>query len=246
MQLIEQVVAWFNDPASWTGPSGIPARLGEHILLAGACVLVALLIALPVGLAIGHTRRGAFVAVTAANVGRGLPSYALLLMLFPIFGLGFATAFPALLLLTIPPILTNTYVGIRDVDQDIVEAGRAMGMSEIGLLRRVELPLALPVVIAGVRTAAVQVVATATLAALVAGGGLGRFIVDGFALQDDGQLVGGAILVAVLALLTERALTIVERRVVSPGIAGGPTAGGRPASTAGPVARPSPPSASPG
>ena len=139
---------------------------------------------------------------------------------FTFFGIGFATTFPALLVLTIPPILTSTYVGIREVDRDTVEAGRAMGMTELELLRRVELPIALPVIIAGVRIAAVQVVATATLAALVGGGTLGRFIVDGFALQQFDQLVGGAILVAVLALLTERAFTFLERALVSPGLSG--------------------------
>ena len=134
------------------------------------------------------------------------------------FGIGFAAAFPALVVLALPPILTNTYVGLREVDRDTVEAGRAMGMRETQLLRRVELPIALPVIVTGVRVAAVQVVATATLAALVGGGGLGRFIVDGFALRQQDMLVAGAILVALLALLTERSLTFLERRVVSPGL----------------------------
>jgi osmoprotectant transport system permease protein len=238
IELLAEVVAWFDDPASWVGPNGIPTRLLEHVLLSAACVLTALVVAVPVGLAIGHTGRGALIAVTVANIGRGLPSYALLLMLFPIFGIGFSTAFPALLLLTIPPILTNTYVGVRDVDRDVVEAGRGMGMTEGGLLRRVELPLALPVIVAGVRTAAVQVVATATLAALVGGGGLGRYIVDGFALQDDGQLVGGALLVAALAVLTEWGIGVVERRVVPPGSR--PGAAGVREPVGGATARPSP------
>jgi osmoprotectant transport system permease protein len=215
---IGQVGAWFTDPANWVGTNGIPNRLFEHIWLSGLVVLVGSAIAIPVGLAIGHTGRGAYLTVTIANLGRAIPSYALLLIFFTFFGIGFATTFPALLVLTIPPILTSTYVGIREVDRDTVEAGRAMGMTEIELLRRVELPMALPVIIAGVRVAAVQVVATAALAALVGGGTLGRFIVDGFALQRFDQLVGGAILVAVLALLTERAFTYVERALVSPGL----------------------------
>jgi osmoprotectant transport system permease protein len=220
IELLGQVLAWFDDPASWAGPNGIPTRLTEHVLLAGACVVAAMAIAIPIGLWIGHTGRGTLLAVTVANIGRGLPSYALLLMLFPIFGIGFPTAFPALLLLTIPPILTNTYVGVSEVDRDTVEAGRGMGMTERALLREVELPLALPVIIAGIRTAAVQVVATATLAALVGGGGLGRYIVDGFALQDYGQLVGGAILVAALAILIEWTLGVLEHRMVPPGVRG--------------------------
>jgi osmoprotectant transport system permease protein len=193
-------------------------RLLEHITLAGLTIVVGVAVALPLGLVIGHTGRGALLAVNLANLGRAIPSYALLLVLFPLFGLGFATAFPALLLLTLPPILTNTYIGIREVDRDMVDAGRGMGMGSLQILSRVEVPIALPFIVAGIRTAAVQVVATATLAALVAGGGLGRYIVDGFALQDDGQLLAGGLLVAGLAIATERLLATVERRVTSPGL----------------------------
>ncbi|HEY4633043.1 MAG TPA: ABC transporter permease [Candidatus Limnocylindrales bacterium] len=218
MELVSEVVAWFTDPANWSGTTGIPNRLFEHVMLSIAVIVVGVAVSVPLGLAIGHTRRGAFFTVSVANVGRAIPSYALLLIFFTVFGIGFATAFPALLALSIPPVLTSTYVGVTEVDPDIVEAGRGTGMTESQLLRRVELPLAMPVILAGIRTAAVQVVATATLAALVGGGGLGRFIVDGFALQQDDQLVGGAILVAVLALLTERSFTYLERAMVSPGL----------------------------
>jgi len=217
---LSHLVDWFTDPANWTGMNGMPNRLFEHVWLSALVVLVGSVIAIPVGLVIGHTGRGAFLTVSIANLGRAIPSYALLLIFFTFFGIGFATVFPALLVLTIPPILTSTYVGIREVDRDTVEAGRAMGMSEFELLRAVEVPIALPVIIAGLRIAAVQVVATAALAALVGGGTLGRFIVDGFALQQFDQLIGGAILVAVLALLTERAFTVVEGRLVSPGLRG--------------------------
>ena len=218
MELVSEVVAWFTDPANWSGTTGIPNRLFEHVMLSIAVIVVGVAVSVPLGLAIGHTRRGAFFTVSVANVGRAIPSYALLLIFFTVFGIGFATAFPALLALSIPPVLTSTYIGVTEVDRDIVEAGRGTGMTESQLLRRVELPLAMPVILAGIRTAAVQVVATATLAALVGGGGLGRFIVDGFALQQDDQLVGGAILVAVLALLTERSFTYLERAMVSPGL----------------------------
>lgn len=218
MELLNEVIAWFTDPANWTGTNGIPNRLFEHVWLSTLVIVVGVAIAVPLGLFIGHTRRGAFLAVSVANVGRAIPSYALLLIFFTVFGIGFATAFPALLALSIPPVLTSTYIGVTEVDRDIVEAGRGTGMTESQLLRRVELPLAMPVILAGIRTAAVQVVATATLAALVGGGGLGRFIVDGFALQQDGQLVGGAILVAILALVTERSFTYLERALVSPGL----------------------------
>jgi osmoprotectant transport system permease protein len=218
VDLLSQTAQWLTDPSHWEGPGGVPARVVEHVVLAGAVVLVGVLLAVPIGLLIGHTRKGAVLAINLANIGRAVPSYALLLVLFPIFGLGFATAFPALLLLTVPPILTNTYIGISEVDADIVDAGRGMGMHGYQLLSRVEAPLALPFIVAGIRIAAVQVVATATLAALVAGGGLGRYIVDGFALQDHGQLIAGGLLVAGLALGTERLLSLVERRVTSPGI----------------------------
>jgi len=218
MDAISALLDWIANPDHWSGPSGVPNRLVEHIELSALAMLLAIVIALPIGLAIGHTGRLALVAVAVANLGRAVPSYALLLMLFPFFGFGFSTALPALVLLAIPPMLTNTYTGIREVDRDLVEAGRGMGMSERKLLTAVEVPIALPVIMAGIRTAAVQVVATAGLAALVAGGGLGRFIVDGFGLQDDGQLLAGAILVAGLAILVERVLTMVEGRMVSPGV----------------------------
>lgn len=233
MELIGEVLAWFADPSNWSGTSGIPHRTFEHVWLSALTVAVGAAIALPIGLYIGHTGRGALLAVSVANIGRALPSYSLLLIFFTFFGIGFATAFPALLALTIPPILTSTYVAVREVDRDMVEAGRAMGMTEAQLLRGVELPMAMPVIVAGVRIAAVQVVATATLAALVGGGALGRFIVDGFGLQQDDQLVGGAILVAALALVTERSFTVLERFVVSPGIRG--VAGAPPGATPRPV-----------
>lgn len=218
MDILTAVAAWFADPAHWTGTSGILNRTVEHLVLSAVSIAAALAIAVPLGLLIGHTGRGAFLTVSIANLGRSIPSYALLIIFVTFFGIGFGAAFPALVVLAIPPILTNTYVALREVDHDMVEAGRAMGMGEVQLLRRVELPIAIPVVIAGIRVAAVQVVATATLAALVGGGALGRFIVDGFALRRQDQLVAGAILVALFALLTERSFTWLERRLVSPGL----------------------------
>ncbi len=214
------IVGWFLDPANWTGSGGIPNRTLEHLELSGLAILIAALIAIPAGLLIGHTGRGAVLTVAIGNLGRAVPSYAMLVVFVPILHLGFTNALAALVLLAIPPVLTNTYAGMRGVDREVVEAGRGMGMTELGLLWRVELPLALPVVIAGLRVAAVAVVATATLAALVGGGALGRFIVDGFALRDTPQLVGGAILVALLAVITERAFSLVERLAVSPGLRG--------------------------
>lgn len=215
---MDGIVAWLLDPANWSGPSGIPTRILEHVELSGLAVLVGALLAIPVGLFIGHTGRGAAAIVAIGNLGRAIPSYAMLVVLVPLLGIGFLNALVALVLLAIPPILVNTHAGIQGVDREMIEAGRGMGMRELQLLRRIELPLALPVIIAGLRTSAVQVVATATLAALVGGGGLGRFIVDGFALRDIPQLVGGAILVGLLAILTERGFAVLEQLAISPGL----------------------------
>jgi osmoprotectant transport system permease protein len=187
-------------------------------------MLIATLIALPAGLLIGHTGRGGLLTVAVANFGRAVPSYALLLVFLPIFGLGDDAALPALVLLAIPPILVNAYTGLREVDRDLVEAGRGMGMTELQLLARVELPAAAPVIVAGLRVAAVAVIATATLAALVAGGGLGRYIADGFGLREQDRLLAGAILVALLALVVERIFTFVERRLLLPGDRRAPSA----------------------
>jgi osmoprotectant transport system permease protein len=221
MDLFGQTLQWFADGSHWTGPNGIPTRMLEHIELSAAAVALALLIALPAGLIIGHTRRGQFVAVSVANLGRAIPSFAILSIVFQIMLVYFAAAafgfWPtviALFLLAIPPILTNTYVGVQSVDQDVVEAARGMGMRERQVLRHIELPLGAPLMIAGVRTSAVQVVATATLAALIAGGGLGRYIVDGFAQGDEPKVLAGAILVAVLAIVTEATFALVQRAVL--------------------------------
>jgi osmoprotectant transport system permease protein len=206
------VVAWFLDPGHWSGSNGVPVRILEHVVLSGLALVIGAAVALPAGLAIGHTGRGERGAVAVAGLGRAVPSYALLILFVPFLGLGLASAVPALVLLTIPPVLVNAVAGLRDVDAETTEAGRGMGMTEWQVLRDVELPAALPAIVAGLRTSAVQVVATATLAALVAGGGLGRYIVDGFAVQRYDRLVAGAVLVALLALLTERAFTVLQRR----------------------------------
>ncbi|MEO7665820.1 MAG: ABC transporter permease [Dehalococcoidia bacterium] len=212
MEILGETVGWFLDPTHWSGSNGVPWRLGQHVFFSVVAILLAVAVSLPAGLAIGHTGRGERIATAVAGLGRAVPSYALLILFVPFLGLGFSSALPALVLLAIPPILLNTVAGIQDVDRDTIEAGRGMGMTERQVLRDVELPAALPAIIVGLRTSAVQVVATATLAALVAGGGLGRYIVDGFALQQDDRLLAGAILVAVLALGTDRAFTWAQRR----------------------------------
>ena len=218
MNLLGDVARWLTDGASWSGSDGIGARLAEHVWLSALSLAIAALVALPIGLYIGHVRRAEFVTVTVANLGRAVPSFAVIALALPIsiqlgFGLGFWPTFVALFLLAIPPIVTNTYVGIKGVDADAVEAARGMGMTGGQVLRQVEIPLAAPVVVAGLRTSAVQVVATATLGALVGWGGLGRFIRDGFSQGDDVLILGGALLVAALAIATELAFGALQRAV---------------------------------
>jgi osmoprotectant transport system permease protein len=213
MGIIGDTIAWLFDPANLTGegltPSGpIPRRVVEHVLVSVQALGLAFLIAFPIGLYVGHRRRFEFVAVTAGNLGRAIPSFGILavayILTFDLPGeLGYWAIFIALLFLSIPPILTTPYVGVKGVDPDTVEAARGMGLSGRQILGRLELPLAVPLVIAGTRTAAVQVVATATLGAVAWDGGLGRYIMDGLAVRDMTRILAGAVLVALLAILTE-------------------------------------------
>jgi osmoprotectant transport system permease protein len=211
MNLLGDAVRYLNDPYNWTRRGGVLELLGEHLRISVLAVLAAMLVALPVGVLLGHTGRGGGFTVALSNVSRAVPTLALL-TLFAVTPIGFgptATTI-ALAVFAVPPILTNTYVGFRSVDRDVVEAARAMGMDGRQVVLRAELPLAAPLLMTGVRTAAVQVVATATLAALVAGGGLGRIITLAFAQQDYGVVLAGAILVAALAVLTEVVLVVVS------------------------------------
>jgi len=223
MSFLAAAAAWLIDPSHWQGSDGIPTRVLEHLLLSGLSSGIAVLLALPLGIWLGHTGRLAFLAINVANVGRALPSLALLALALPVsfalgLGLGFWPTLFALVPLGMPPILTNAYVGLHEVDRDVVDAARGMGMSDWQVLRQVELPIAAPLIIAGVRNATVAIVATATLGAVVAGGGLGRYIVDGMARQEYDRLFIGALLVALLALLTELAFNLFERAIVSGGV----------------------------
>jgi osmoprotectant transport system permease protein len=216
-------IRWLLDSANYTSDAkvsftdiNIPVRIYEHLQLSFQAVLLAALVALPVGLYIGHKRRFEFLAVSLGNVGRALPSFGILGLVFPFTTnwpgeIGFWATFVALTLLAIPPILTSAYVAVKNVDPDTVEASRAMGHTELHILRTLEIPLGIPLIVAGFRTATVQVLATATLGALAGWGGLGRFIIDGKAQGDTPQLVGGAVLVALLAILTELAFAGLQR-----------------------------------
>jgi osmoprotectant transport system permease protein len=197
--------SWLTTAANWSGDGGIRQRLGQHLFLTVVCLLISCLIALPVALVLGHLGRGGALAVNISNIGRAVPTFAVLvlLLLTPIGGHGEWPTVIALVLFAVPPLLTNAYVGMREVDRDVVRAARGMGMTGRQLMLGVELPLALPLILTGVRIAAVQLVATATLAALAGGGGLGRIITAGFNLASTAQVVAGAVLVAVFALIVE-------------------------------------------
>ena len=226
IEFLGEVLAWYTDPAQWTGRDTLPEMIFGQILLAATSVAVAMAIALPIGLYIGHTGRGAGVAVAMSNIGRAIPSLGWMGIFYPITtallqrgGHGFLPGLIALAALGIPPIVTNAFAGIRGVDLDLREAGRGVGMSEAQLLARVELPVALPVVLAGIRSSAVAIMATAPLMSLVGADTLGTYILAGLDLSDEVQVFAAALLVVVLALLTEVSLAWLERRVTSPGLA---------------------------
>ncbi|PBC59818.1 ABC transporter permease [Streptomyces sp. Tue6028] len=213
MNTLTEAWGWLTDPAHWSGDDGVRHRLAQHLVLTVVCLVVSCLIALPVALVLGHLGKGGALAVNLSNVGRAVPTFAVLvlLLLTPIGRWGEGPTVVALVLFAVPPLLTNAYVGMREVDRDVVRAARGMGMTGRQSLFQVELPLALPMVLTGVRIAAVQLVATATIAALAGGGGLGRIITAGFNLASTPQVVAGAVLVAVFALLVEGVFEVVER-----------------------------------
>ena len=218
MTFLQQCAQWLVDPGHWQGPDGIPVRLGQHLTLSAEAVAIGALIALPIGIGLGHFGRFGNLAINISNVGRAVPSFAILVIAFQALGLGDAPIILALTALAVPPMVTNSYVALGEVDADIKEAARGMGYRGLTQLVRVELPLAVPLIMAGIRTSAVQVVATATLAAIVAGGGLGRYIIDGFATQIYTKVFAGALLVALLALATELSLSALERALVPRGL----------------------------
>lgn len=213
MDVLRDAVTWLNDPLNWTGRDGVLALGADHLRISALAVLLAALVALPLGVWLGHRRRGGVVTVVAANTSRALPTFALL-TIFASTGLFGATATVlAVAVFAVPPILSNTFTGLMEVDADVRDAARGVGMSGGRSLALVELPLALPLVGAGLRTATTQVLATVPLAALVGGSSLGSIIVQGMALQRYGQVVAGALLVAGLCLVVEGVLAAVQRAV---------------------------------
>lgn len=234
-------LVWLADPANWTGINAIPTRVAEHLWYSAAALAVAGAIALPAGLWVGHTRRYAGLVVTTGNLGRAVPDLGIVALAAVLIGFGVLPVILALIALAIPPVLTNTYTGVREVDPQVRDAAEGMGFSGWQLLWRVEAPLALPLVFAGLRTSTVQVIATATIAGFIGqAGGLGRYIFDGIALQDTARVVGGAVLCALLAVAADLALGRAQRRALPRGLAlaqampeaggEGPTTTGQPAS----------------
>ncbi|BDD75602.1 ABC transporter permease [Streptomyces violaceoruber] len=218
MNVLDFVNAFFSDSAHWHGYDGIPTRLLEHVQYTLMALGLAAAIGLPVGLLTGHTGRGGNAVAFVATAARALPSFGLLVLIAVVVGIGLLPVMVPLVVLAVPPILVTTYEAVRSVDPSPVDAARGMGMHESGILFRVELPVALPLVLSGLRSAAIQVVSTATIAAYVSLGGIGRYIIDGLYQRDYEKVVGGATLVAVLALVTLALFWAAGRFAVSPGV----------------------------
>ncbi|HZX02019.1 ABC transporter permease [Kribbella sp.] len=210
---------YLTDSYNWSGNEGIWARIVEHLWYTFAALGLSVVIGLPIGLRIGHTRRGAFLAINAGNAARALPSLGLLMLAVLLTNqIGFLPVLIALVALGIPPILASTYAGISGVDPATIDAARGMGMTGREILTKVEIPIAMPLIISGVRSATLQIVSTATIAALVSLGGLGRYVIDGLKLRDFPQMFTGALLVALLALLLDAIFALIGRITVSPGL----------------------------
>ena len=209
---------WLKSPAQWHGPDGIPVRVLQHLGYTALSVLIAAAIALPVGLLIGHYGRGGFTAVNIANIWRAIPTLGLLILLVVLIGFSAFTWLIPLVALGIPPILVNTYVGVSGVDPDLKDAARGMGMTQWQVLWKVELPLAVPLILLGLQVTAIFVVATATIAAYIGLGGLGRYIIDGLASNNYGEVAGGAAVIVVLALAVQVLFVGLRRLVVPAGL----------------------------
>jgi osmoprotectant transport system permease protein len=211
---------WLTDPLNWQGHAGVPVRIVEHLGYAGLTLLISVAIAVPIGLYVGHTGRGRGVVVSLAGMLRALPTLGIM-TLFALLASSALSLMPAiwsLVLLAVPPVLTGTYAGIAAVDRATVDAARSMGMTERQILFGVEVPNGLAVMLGGFRSSVLQVVSTVTVVAFISLGGLGRYIIDGLAVQDYGQVLGGAVVIAVVAIVIDGLLAVLQRAVVSPGL----------------------------
>jgi len=228
MNFFADAFAYILDPAHWAGDTGIAQRIADHLLYTGLSVGIALLIAVPLGLLIGHTGRGRSFVIGLTSAARALPTFGFLLFIVLLAGLGLAPLIAVLVVLAVPPLLAGVYAGIEAVDRQPVDAARALGMSEWQILGRVEIPLGLPLMLGGLRSATLQVIATATVAGYVAQGGLGRYLIEGLARRDYTLAVVGAVLVAALALAIDGLLAVAQKLVQPRGVSRGRA---RPAST---------------
>ncbi|RLP11723.1 ABC transporter permease [Propionibacterium australiense] len=220
MNLLSDALAWLIDPANWTGPSGIPTRAGQHLAITALTILLAGLIAWPAGVLIGHSRRGSGIIGALTGAARAIPTLGLLTLFGLALGIGLEAPLLALIVLAIPSLLAGAYAGIQAIDPAIAAAARAIGMSPAQVILTVEIPLALPVIIGGLRSATLQVVATATLAAYIADIGLGRYLFTGLKSRDYSEMLGGALAVVVLTLILDVALAgcqrLATRRIIDP------------------------------
>ncbi|MGY5318222.1 ABC transporter permease [Neomicrococcus lactis] len=215
MNLLAETVSWLSDPAHWTGSSGVPTRLLQHVLVTFVSVAIAALIALPAGVLIGHTRRGAGFVGALTGAARAIPTLGLLTLFGLALGIGLQAPVLALIILAIPSLLAGAYAGVQSVDVNTVAAARAIGMSPAQVIFKVELPLAMPVLVGGLRAATLQVVATATLAAYTSDTGLGRYLFAGLKSRDYPQMLAGSVLVVALAIVLELILSAVQRRAAA-------------------------------
>lgn len=224
MNIWESFVDYVSDPGTWSGPGSFWERLFEHVWVSIAATLIAMILVFPLALYLGHIRRGSQAASAVVNIGRAIPSFGILAIAFLLFvGMGIGVGEPwsilvALIALAAPPIFTNTIAGIQSVPPATVEAARGMGLTERDVLASIELPMAAPLIMEGVRIAFVQVIATATLGAIVAWGGLGRYIIDGFAVRDNGEILFGALAVGLLAISAEIVFSAIQRKTTPKGL----------------------------
>lgn len=218
MNLFVQAVQWILAPENYVGINAIPLRVLEHLLFTCVTLVIASAIAIPIGFFIGHTGRGRSLAVSVAGAFRAIPTLGLLTLVALSIGIGLGAPYVALTILAIPPILAGAYTGFEAIDRRTIDAARAVGMSEGQIVRGVEVPLGLPLLIGGIRSAALQVIATATLAAYIADFGLGRYLFTGLKTRDYAEMLGGSILVILLALVLEGIFATIQRFVVPRGV----------------------------
>lgn len=214
----EFLIEWFSRPEVWSGPDSIAVRLGEHLYYSLIAILIGAVLAVPLGLYLGNRGRGEVFVLTLANTIRALPTLGLLTLVVLITGIGLIPPLLALVVLAFPPLLINTFEGVRSLEPTVIDAARGMGYNRARVIGLVQLPMSMPYIVLGLRLASIQVISAATIAAYVGLGGLGRYIFDGLSRRDFGAVLGGSILVALLSILGEVLLILAGKLIVSPGL----------------------------